>query len=168
MIKNKNFREDLYYRLNVIPLYIPPLRDRIEDIPLLVIHFIDKLNLILNKNIENADIEFINKLLEHKWPGNVRELQNVMERAMILCESNSLISENIILDINHLNNIEVNENKSIKKLKDVVKDTETTQIKNALKHSKSIRTAAKSLGVSHTTLINKINKYNIHRDYFID
>jgi transcriptional regulator of aroF, aroG, tyrA and aromatic amino acid transport len=89
-----------------------------------------------------------------------------MERAMILCESNSLISENIILDINHLNNIEVNENKSIKKLKDVVKDTETTQIKNALNKVKAIRTAAKSLGESHTTIINKINKYNIHRLFY--
>lgn len=161
MIKNKSFREDLYYRLNVIPLYIPPLRSRVEDIPLLVKHFIDKLNITLNKNIQTSDIEFINKLVDHKWPGNVRELQNVMERAMILCECNNLIAENIILDLNHLNSVEFSERKDIKKLKEAVREIEIAEINNALKSCKSIRKAAKSLGVSHTTLINKINKYNI-------
>jgi transcriptional regulator of aroF, aroG, tyrA and aromatic amino acid transport len=161
MIKEKIFREDLYYRLNVIPLYIPPLRSRLEDIPSLVMHFINKLNITLNKNIEGADVEFINRLLEHKWPGNVRELQNVMERAMILCEGNTLSIDNLLIDINHFNNIEVVSKTPCKTLKEIVERSEISHIKNTLKTSKSIRAAAKTLGVSHTTLINKLNRYNI-------
>ncbi|HBA03144.1 MAG TPA: AAA family ATPase, partial [Clostridium sp.] len=65
-------REDLYYRLNVVPMYIPTLKERLEDIPLFVQFFIDKLNYKLNKNIKGADVEFISELMKYHWPGNVR------------------------------------------------------------------------------------------------
>ncbi|MBP2022571.1 transcriptional regulator of aroF, aroG, tyrA and aromatic amino acid transport [Clostridium punense] len=161
MIKGKVFREDLYYRLNVIPLYIPALRERVEDIPILVMHFIEKLNHTLNKNIKGAEMEFINKLIEYPWQGNIRELQNVMERAMILCEGDTLVIENIIFDISNLSVFENTEISKSEPLKVIVERTEINEIKNALKNNRSIRSAAKALGISHTALMNKIKKYRI-------
>jgi transcriptional regulator of aroF, aroG, tyrA and aromatic amino acid transport len=161
MIREKAFREDLYYRLNVIPLYIPALRERLEDIPILVMYFIEKLNLLLNKKIKGAEIEFINKLLEYSWQGNIRELQNVMERAMILCEGDSLNQENLIFDISEFTTMETIETNKYESLKSVVERAEVLEIKKALKNHKSIRSAAKALGISHTTLMNKIDKYKL-------
>lgn len=163
MIKKEEFREDLYYRLNVIPIYIPPLRDRLEDIPSLVTFFIDKLNKRLNKKISGAELTFINALMEYNWPGNVRELQNVIERAMNLCWDNLLELENLIIDFNggtKTCNPNLNFEKDLK-LKDIVEICEKEAIIKALKTHKSCRKAAKVLGVSHTTIINKTQKYNI-------
>ncbi len=161
MIKIKSFREDLYYRLNVIPLYIPPLRDRVEDIPILVMHFIEKLNFMLSKDIKGAEMEFINKLLEYPWQGNIRELQNVMERAMILCEGDSLTIENLIFDLGSSTSEEIQEVHKNEPLKVTMERVEAIEIKKVLNSHKSIRSAAKALGISHTALINKINKYKL-------
>ena len=165
MIKLGKFREDLYYRLNVIPIIIPPLRDRLEDISPLVNLFIYKFNKKLNKKIKGAEISFINKLLQYNWPGNIRELQNVIERAMNLCDVEFISSDNLIIDIGGLskveNRIEVAVDKTLK-LKDVVEICEKQAIITALQKNKSLRKTAKDLGVSHTTIINKINKYKIH------
>ncbi|MPM92607.1 DNA-binding transcriptional activator HyfR [bioreactor metagenome] len=161
MIKIKSFREDLYYRLNVIPLYIPPLRDRVEDIPILVMHFIEKLNFMLSKDIKGAEMEFINKLLEYPWQGNIRELQNVMERAMILCEGDSLTIENLIFDLGSSTSEEIQEVHKNEYLKVTMERVEAIEIKKVLNSHKSIRSAAKALGISHTALINKINKYKL-------
>ncbi|MEG0773476.1 sigma 54-interacting transcriptional regulator [Clostridium sp.] len=165
MIKEKSFREDLYYRLNVIPLYIPSLRERLEDLPTLVMYFIEKLNISLKKNIKGAEIEFINKLLEYSWQGNIRELQNVMERAMIICEGDSLTLENLIFDIRECITIRTPEICDNEPLKIVVERAELSEIKKALKNHKSIRSAAKSLGISHTSLLNKIEKYKLKQKY---
>ncbi len=81
----KRFREDLYYRINVMTIKLPPLRDRKDDIPLLVNHFLEKLNAVEGKMIKGCEEAFMNALLAHDWPGNVRELENVVERAYILC-----------------------------------------------------------------------------------
>lgn len=169
MIKDKTFREDLYYRLNVIPMYIPPLRDRIEDIPSFVKFFIDKLNYKLNKNINGAEIEFISELMKYQWPGNVRELQNVMERAMNLCKGDILtIQDLFITPINHIysnvskDNINEEDNKDLQlSLKDSMERCEKEIIEKAIKNYKTYRRAASVLKVSHTTIMNKINKYNI-------
>ena len=93
MIQQGKFREDLYYRLNVIPIIIPPLRDRLEDISSLVTLFISKFNKKLNKEIKGAELSFLNKLLEYNWPGNIRELQNVIERSMNLCDEKYISSQ---------------------------------------------------------------------------
>jgi formate hydrogenlyase transcriptional activator len=86
----KQFRADLYYRLNVIPIFLPPLRDRVQDIPLLVEYFVKKLSARLNKPIDSISEEMMEILQGHDWPGNIRELQNVIERAVILAPDSVL------------------------------------------------------------------------------
>jgi transcriptional regulator with PAS, ATPase and Fis domain len=85
-----NFRRDLYYRLNVIDIIIPPLRERVEDIPELVNHFLKIYNAQLNKRIHRVDDPVLQSFKSYEWKGNVRELENVIERAMIMCDSNTL------------------------------------------------------------------------------
>ncbi len=82
-----NFREDLYYRLNVVPLHIPPLRERRDDIPLLVDHIVRKFNERLKKNVTGVEPEALERLTQHAWPGNIRELENVLERTLLFCEA---------------------------------------------------------------------------------
>ena len=90
-IKNNKFREDLYFRLNVFPILIPPLRDRTEDIPLLVEHFVDKFNKSYSKTIKYISEDAMRKLKAYSWPGNIRELENLIERAAILSNSETLM-----------------------------------------------------------------------------
>ncbi len=85
-----SFREDLYYRLNVVPIHIPPLRDRHEDIPLLVDHFLSKFNDRLKKQIDSVSADAIGRLVSYHWPGNIRELENLMERTMLFCERSEI------------------------------------------------------------------------------
>jgi two-component system, NtrC family, response regulator AtoC len=80
------FREDLYYRLNVVPIHLPPLRERQLDVPLLVSHFITKFNDRLRKEITHIEPEAVDHLVSYNWPGNIRELENVIERTMLFCE----------------------------------------------------------------------------------
>jgi len=89
-VKNKNFREDLYYRLNVVPVHIPPLRERTEDIPDLLNYFIGKFNEENGYAVEEASDETITMLQEYSWPGNIRQLENAIERAMVFCKSGIL------------------------------------------------------------------------------
>jgi len=89
-IKNGNFREDLFYRLNVVPLQVPPLRARCEDIPLLVDHIIKKFNERLKKDISGISDEALKKLNSHNWPGNIRELENVLERTILFCSTDRI------------------------------------------------------------------------------
>lgn len=168
MVKEGEFREDLYYRLNVIPIFIPPLREHIEDIPNLVTFFINKLNKKLNKHILGADIEFINKLLAYTWPGNIRELENIIERSMNLCNEDFLKEEHFIIHFNkNLNKENRNNLMEFKKiddnlkLKNIIEVYEKEAIIRALKKNKTFRKTAIALGVSHTTVINKVKKYCI-------
>ncbi|MCB2296916.1 sigma 54-interacting transcriptional regulator [Clostridium tagluense] len=167
MIQQKKFREDLYYRLNVIPITIPPLRDRLSDISSLVTLFISKFNKKLNKEIKGAELSFINKLLAYNWPGNIRELQNVIERAMNLCDGKYISLGNVIMDIGvgskMENKIDLDVHKALK-LKELVEICEKQVIVTALSKNKSLRKTAKELGVSHTTIINKIKKYRIYEE----
>ncbi len=90
LVANKQFRADLYYRLNVIPIFLPPLRERAQDIPLLVQYFVKKLSARLNKPIDSIPEEVMEILKAHDWPGNIRELQNVIERAVVLAPDSVL------------------------------------------------------------------------------
>lgn len=163
MIKGNLFREDLYYRLNVIPIFIPPLRERKEDISLLVRFFIEKLNDSMKKQVEGYEIGFLNGLMDYDWPGNVRELENVVERAMNLCEGKLLKTDHLIIDFNK--DISRAERSMLLSedltLDEIVCICEKQAIAEALKKSGSLRKAAKRLGVSHTTIMNKVKKYNI-------
>ena len=89
-VNEGRFRDDLYYRLNVIPLHLPPLRERKDDIPLLVEHFLRRFNKRLGKQVRRVDPEALAALLAHPWPGNIRELENLMERSVLLCEGDAI------------------------------------------------------------------------------
>jgi len=99
-IKEKQFREDLYYRLNVIRIDLPPLRERIEDIPLLARYFMTKFNKKMGKNIRRISDEALEALIRHKWPGNIRELENTVERAVVVTETDSIGREDMPVGIN--------------------------------------------------------------------
>jgi DNA-binding NtrC family response regulator len=90
LIANGTFREDLFYRLNVVPIRLPALRERVGDIPLLVDHFLGKFNERLKKHLTGAEPEALDALRAHSWPGNIRELENVIERAVLFCDASRL------------------------------------------------------------------------------
>jgi transcriptional regulator with PAS, ATPase and Fis domain len=94
-MKKGNFREDLYYRLNVIPIFIPPLRERKDDIPLLASHFFKKYSREKDKDVSDFTAEVMEILLDHHWPGNVRELENVIEHAVIIAKRNKIVPKDL-------------------------------------------------------------------------
>jgi PAS domain S-box-containing protein len=153
-----NFRKDLYYRLNVININIPPLRERMDDLPLLARHFVNKLSTKLGKkNIAIAD-NFIEKIKSYNWPGNIRELENAIERAINLVEDKETITSDFLLFDNSppaRNEEKVTE---IKSLKEIEKDT----IINALNLYKgNILKVSAKLGIGRNTLYRKIKEYDI-------
>jgi len=163
-VNDGRFREDLFYRLNVLPLHIPPLRERKEDIPLLIHHFIEKYNRAMNKNVGSVDHKAMETLMSYKWCGNVRELENTIERAIVLSEKNDIESENLPSEIQQFrpdfeSETLPDEEYSIKKAS---KSLEINLIKKALKKTKGNHThAAKLLEISHRALLYKIKEYEI-------
>ncbi|MBU5437268.1 sigma 54-interacting transcriptional regulator [Tissierella sp. MSJ-40] len=164
MVIEKTFREDLYYRLNVIPVNIPPLRERKEDILLLVRHFIK----VLGENEGKSNIKItdnaINELKKYSWPGNVRELQNVIERALIFAED-TIDVEHLLINTKPTHNLiesliqnEDDINLPVK-LPVLLEKIEYDYIIKAKEKFKSSREIAKALGISHTTVINRMRKY---------
>ncbi|GEP65333.1 PAS domain-containing protein [Clostridium beijerinckii] len=160
MIKKKQFREDLYYRLNVIPLYIPPLRERKHDILPLINFFLTQLNKKYNFNKIFAS-DALNCMYEYNWPGNVRELKNIVERAVIMSEDDKVkrsdLPKNIIGSngmIVTLNTFEEGIN-----LKETLDAIEKKLIKKAYDKYGNVRAAAKSLGIDASTFVRKRQKY---------
>jgi DNA-binding NtrC family response regulator len=166
-VRKGNFREDLYYRLNVVEIKLPPLSKRREDIPLLVDHFINKFNKKFGKNIKGIEKDALEKLMNYPWPGNVRELEHTIERAVALNDRDIITKKSIcekICDNKSLLNIQIPENNF--NLKDILRqakeDIEKLLIKKALEATGNNRTkAAKLLGISHRSLIYKINDYEL-------
>lgn len=162
-VKAGRFREDLLYRLNVLPLNIPPLRERQEDIPLLIESFIARNNLRLGLSVQGIDVETRKVLLEYSWPGNVRELENTIERAMILAEQNTLhihdLPERIRNSRDVIQRHLASDELSIKKVTRII---EETLIRRALQKTKGNRTrAAELLELSHRALLYKIKEYKL-------
>ncbi|UCD71561.1 MAG: sigma-54-dependent Fis family transcriptional regulator [Syntrophobacterales bacterium] len=162
-VREGKFRDDLFYRLNVLPIKIPPLRDRKEDVSILVDHFIYKYSRELKKPIEGITPEALNCLLNYSWNGNVRELENVIERAIVLTESNQIQVENLPLEIQNPREESrfsfLNDELSIKKASRYL---EIDLIKKALNKTKGNHThAAKLLEISHRALLYKIKEYGI-------
>jgi len=162
-IKNGTFREDLFYRLNVLPINLPPLRERNEDIPLLCDHFINQFNKRLNKDISNITPAAMSLLLKHNWPGNVRELENIIERAIVLAEDKLLVPENFPSLIGEREGAgQIDKIFEGYSLKDAQKDLEKMLISKALTKTEGNRTkAAQLLEISHPSLLSKIKTYNI-------
>lgn len=170
MVQQRTFREDLYYRINVLPIHIPPLRERPEDIPLLAEHFLMQLNALLDKPITGFTREALTALRSHGWPGNVRELRNVIERGAILCTGDQIDSNVIMLSFDLDRTIKdiKGEGHSVSSggpapysgasLHARLQRYEQQIVEEALSSSKSIRQAALKLEISHTALLKKLKK----------
>jgi len=155
-ISDGTFRKDLYYRLNVIAIVIPPLKTRKEDIKPLVEHFINKFSCRCNKKIKGISKQGLNKLLRYDWPGNIRELENVIERAVVLCRSTLLESGDFPLKTEFDKRIN-----DIESLHEVEKE----HIKMILKKTDySLSEAAKRLGIHRNTLRLKMKEYGLKRE----
>jgi two-component system, NtrC family, response regulator AtoC len=157
------FREDLFYRLNVLQIAVPPLRDRSEDIPLLIDHFVERNNVRLGTRIRGIDVKARRVLMNHSWPGNVRELENLIERAMVLAENDVIaegdLPERLRGSANPMAMILSSGELSIKKATDFI---EEALIRRALEKTKGNRTAAaKLLEISHRALLYKIKDYGV-------
>ncbi|MBL7197395.1 MAG: sigma-54-dependent Fis family transcriptional regulator [Candidatus Omnitrophica bacterium] len=173
MIKKGTFREDLFYRLNVVPIYLPPLQDRVGDIPLLVTYFLEKYNRERKKDIKGFSQEAMKLLEEYDWPGNVRELENVIERIVVMTNENEEVikPEHLPLNvsknkINTMMNIPKN-SEELKKLKkqvrkEAIKNIERLFIIEALTRNKwNITKAANDVGMKRQNFQTLIKKYQI-------
>ena len=155
-VKNGNFREDLYYRLNVIPINLPALRERKNDIPLLANYFLKKFAIEQDKRIDRIDPETMRVLLDYNWPGNIRELENSIEHAVTLSKSDRIFVSDLP---NHLfKHIKTHSTRKVK----VLKANEEVLIRQVLDECNWNKTAAATnLGISRSTLYEKLKKHNI-------
>lgn len=169
-IKLGHFRDDLYYRINVYPIQLPPLRDRKEDIPMLVAHFIKRFHGQVKHNVEGVSSKAMEYLLKYNWPGNVRELENIIKRAILNTGKGLIQPEHLPIVITSYHTNEGNRNgsldlrtavsltKSIVPLEEIEKEV----LAHALKLSDyNMSYAANALGIGRTTLYRKIHKYRI-------
>jgi len=162
-VARNSFREDLFYRLNVIPIHVPPLRERREDIALLVQHFLEKYNQEMHRNIQKVAPEAMSALLDYAWMGNVRELENTIERAVVLSESEVLQPEHLPERVQESrrggNQQQVESELSIKQ---ATRSLERKLITKVLEKTGGNRThASRILEISHRTLLYKIEEYGI-------
>jgi len=171
MIKEETFREDLYYRLNFVPIYLPPLKERQEDIPLLAIHFLKKYSEEMGKMIKGFTPEAMEELMRYPWPGNVRELENVVGRTVVMIDEEMVRPEHLILPgkkekegLGDHVPITSEELKEIKKQvrEKAVEDIERTFVLNALeRHNWNITRAAEEVGMLRQNFQALMRKYNI-------
>lgn len=149
------FREDLYYRLNVVTINVPPLRERKEDIPLLANHFLHKYIMANSKKISGISGEAMEILIGYHWPGNIRELENVIERSVVVCKSDEITSQDL--------------SEVVQKIKSesparTLDDSEKNHISRILEDNNwNISKSAAELGIDRATLYNKIKKYKIEK-----
>jgi len=159
-VKQGKFREDLFYRLSVVPVHLPPLRERKADIPLLVEHFLEKYSKRVRKQISGVYPAVLKALMKHDWPGNIRELENSIERAVVLSQGDEIEVKDLVYHGIGSGSLLLNPvNGKYKTLEDVEKE----YIKTVLQahHGNKSRTA-KILGIDRKTLSTKVKKYNIH------
>lgn len=171
--KNGGFREDLYYRINVLHVNLPPLRERKEDISELILYFMNKLSMKMNKEIIDISPIAMNKIMSYNWPGNIRELENTVERAVNLCDSHIIDEDDIFIENLHKDNLQSNfsgsvgmENNNLKINSEA--DVEPLEVieKRAIERALSISggnitTTANLLKVTRNTIYNKMKKYNL-------
>jgi formate hydrogenlyase transcriptional activator len=161
MVDDRKFRSDLYYRLNVFPIRVPPLRERAEDIPLLVRHFVTQFSERNNRIIDTILSETMEALTRYHWPGNIRELQNVIERAVIITKGATLT-----VSLDELKpDIRLETSQSRESIHEILIETERTEILRALERSNWVISgpngAAARLGTSRTTLQYRMQKLGI-------
>jgi len=164
-VRNKEFREDLYYRLNVIPINIPPLRERTEDIELLARYFTHKFSCKLNKTVENINSDALSLIKNYQWNGNVRELENAIEYAVNM-------TDKVYIDLDSLP-YKLKNSKNKFKENNIAKDDvlhtfdelERNELKKAIKlyglANNAVNKICEELGISRATFYRKIKKYNL-------
>jgi two-component system response regulator AtoC len=166
-VSEGRFRDDLFYRLNVLPIHLPPLRERKEDIPLLVNHFLQVCRENIGKKVDGIESRALEAMMSHGWPGNVRELENTIERAVVLAEGEKITLESLPPEIQNTPTsppkVKVDDEEySIKKMSKIL---ETNLIRKALEKSKGNHThAARLLEISHRALLYKIKEYAISEE----
>ncbi len=166
MVAQGTFREDLYYRLNVVPIFIPPLKERKEDIPVMVNYFINRINKEYGKNV-SVSKELMDLLVEYDWPGNVRQLQNTIERMVILSKQDILTPKDLPKDLKFTTVYKENENKKYieinkTELPKTVEQIEREAIIKALEESNFIiKNAAKLLGMTPRQIKYRMDRYGI-------
>lgn len=165
-LEQGQFREDLYYRLNVFPIYIPPLRERKTDILLLAEHFLEKFTTQNNKNIKRISTSAIDLLIQYHWPGNIRELENCIERAVLICDEDTIRSHHLPPTIMTLSSGQQRDKKNAS-LKKRVEDFEKELILDALREAKGNQSkAAKILDTTLRIINYKVQKYGIDPSAF--
>jgi transcriptional regulator with GAF, ATPase, and Fis domain len=175
MIEEDEFREDLYYRLNVFPINLPPLRDRLDDLPVLVTHFISKFARQMGIGPAGATPEAMSKLREYNWPGNVRELENIVERAMILAKGSPLGTAHLDFGRRAGTSLAPSQSGGVpaiaaspslvedgKSLAERLLDSERKEIVAAVEKSRgNIASAARTLGINRSTLYYRLRKHGL-------
>lgn len=167
MVRDGKFRRDLFYRINVLPVHIPPLRERLPDVPLFVEHFLFILAARVGEPVKPLSPEALDKMYRHDWPGNVRELKNVVERAAVLAAGDRITAADILFS--HEMRLSANQSVapapagpgSASPLRRLMGGYERRIVEETLKNAASVRKAARALGISHTALLNKMKKYGI-------
>lgn len=158
-VKNGEFREDLFYRLNVIPINLPPLRNRRNDIPLLSRHFLERFSEMQDKEITGFTSEAMRRLLDYSWPGNVRELENTIEHAAVLAKSSQVEVSDLPPPIRNFTGVFPDESTTTM---GTIEENEIILLQNTLEECNwNKKLAARRLGVSRATLYNKLKKHQI-------
>jgi DNA-binding NtrC family response regulator len=155
LVRADSFRSDLYYRLNVVSIHLPPLRERKEDIPLLAAHFINKYNIEFNKKFDRVDRKALELMTDYQWPGNIRELENVIERAIVIDQGPEVKARHLPFC-----NLEVSVSEEAQSLEDI----EKLHIEKMLaRHNWNIAKTARALAIDRTTLHKKVKKLGLTR-----
>jgi DNA-binding NtrC family response regulator len=176
-VENGTFREDLYYRLVVIPLTLSPLRDRKSDIPLLITHFLDQLNQKKHTQVTGISEKALELMIAHSWPGNVRELKNMMERLVVLTREGEIYPRDLPQKLraapsealsdseaSSIPDVEVSDEGIC--LNTAVSDFEKSLISQSMKIANGVKkNAAKLLNIKRTTLIEKIKRHNLEESF---
>ncbi len=161
MISNGRFREDLYYRLNVIPLFIPPLRERRDDIPLLVQFFLKRCAARLHKEVDIISQSALTKLADYHWPGNIRELENVIERAVNIMSGNTILGEHVIFDQDYTPSTHAEIAGCNRTLEEIIDEVERDVLVKTIKKHATSRQIGAVLGLSHTAVLKKLRKHGL-------
>jgi len=167
-----NFRRDLYYRINVVPIVLPPLRERVADVPLLVEHFIREYARKMNPAVQDISREAMLMLLRHPWPGNIRQLEHVIQRALILADGPTILPEHLPLDksqdVRDDATMAINEQLPLEEIKTSLIDRlERTYLERVLRiHRGNIRKTAEHAGLSERSIYEKLKRYEIDRRDF--
>jgi PAS domain S-box-containing protein len=162
LVRAGKFREDLYYRLHVVKIALPPLRERREDVPLLIDHFLEQFNVRMGKSIAGVSDDVLRCLMEYPFPGNVRELENIVEHACVLCRGRRIEIEHLPPEVRQTLESPPSETDVSTDALPVLRSTEIQLIRKTLaKHDGNRREAARELGLHKTTLWRKMKRYGI-------